>query len=692
MSDQQPPVQPQHSLEATNEGPPVKRTCMNDTPPIALTPADDGSDFYSTPWVVRTPVESSENMEGATQAQTSAPTATSHSSTLIPGLNLVNDSLKGLQSAKSEPNPSPNTTAGEEMRADTQNHMNVVPTEPQKQEPTLESTKKVEAEQNPEPRTQTEATSQSQTENVQINGTANGSDNAPTTDAMDHDQAEEDEEEHPEWEIDSSPYESSSDDSSTDSSDDSDDDEDYPILSPEEQARILMQAELGSDDEGEGKGKSGGHIRTANEIQEEAPDIPDIIVTPEMKIVHLGHVEAIVENNVLIAANTSGEYQVLESGSLLCLEDRNVVGVVAETLGRVENPLYTIRYPSAMAVEERGLSQGKNVYYVEQHSTFVFTQPLKGIKGSDASNFHDEEIGEDEVEFSDDEAEAEYKRKLKQKRQERKEARNEGGGPARAKKGHPGPSKLSQTELNYDDNAGEDGYTPLARPKNLHEMMGRQEAPLENDGPPARGGFRGGRSRGRVSDRGRGGRGRGGSRDTQHYDRQPYQRPGSDAQPQHTSYSQQQAYQSNQSNTYGMPQPYPSYPSFPQQPQQQPQQQFAQGAVPPAFNTQMPFQQAHPQQNSLQSYPINPAFLAALQQQMQQQQYQQQTPGQQFHHLHPAFLATLQQQMHQQHQQQQTPGQQQQPAQAATMNFDQVKAQLDLLRQLSNGNQGPPHP
>ena len=42
-----------------------------------------------------------------------------------------------------------------------------------------------------------------------------------------------------------------------------------------------------------------------------------------------------------------------------------------------------------------------------------------------------------------------------------------------------------------------------------------------------------------------------------------------------------------------------------------------------------------------------------------------------------------------QQQQQHAPGQQPQ-AQAPTMNFDQVKAQLDLLRHLSNNQQGPP--
>lgn len=40
---------------------------------------------------------------------------------------------------------------------------------------------------------------------------------------------------------------------------------------------------------------------------------------------------------------------------------------------------------------------------------------LKRLKGSDASNVHDEEPGEDEIEFSDDEAEAVHRSRLKQK-------------------------------------------------------------------------------------------------------------------------------------------------------------------------------------------------------------------------------------------------------------------------------------
>lgn len=44
----------------------------------------------------------------------------------------------------------------------------------------------------------------------------------------------------------------------------------------------------------------------------------------------------------------------------------------------------------------------------------MFASHLKTMKGSDASNVHDEEVNEDEIEFSDDEAEAAYKRQRRE--------------------------------------------------------------------------------------------------------------------------------------------------------------------------------------------------------------------------------------------------------------------------------------
>ncbi|KGO76596.1 Translation elongation/initiation factor/Ribosomal, beta-barrel [Penicillium italicum] len=675
---------PSNDTTGASEGPAPKKPCLIETP-IAGTP-DNGSDFYNTPLAAGTPdMDTTSLNSGNTAVEPSTSSKLSH---MIPGLNLIHHSseqetgsdltehtTKQEQDQSVDHQEAEKETKQEEIQQTSQHESPdaVMKEETEanqiKTEPTAPLSEAMDVEQDTRQNNMIEATGQT--------GDAN-------------------EEEHPEWEEDSSPYESSSDSSDSSDSDDSDD-EDYPILSAEEQAQILMRAEGGSDDEGDGKGKAGGQLRTTNEIEQEILPIPDVKITPEMKIVFLGKVHAAIDNNVLIEANTSGEYQVLESGSLLCSDDRQVIGVVAETLGRVENPLYTVTYATASEVQEKGLVKGKDIFYVEGHSTFVFTQPLKGMKGSDASNFHDEEVAAEEMEFSDDEAEAEYKRKLKQKRQERKEARE---GP-KGKKPAPGPSKLNQSELNYDDAGGEEGYTPLARPTNLHEMMNTREPPVEGN---ERGGFRGGRGRGR-GDRGRGGRGRGGRGGREwDQDRRPQQAsgPAHESQPQPQPQPQPQAqpaapygqpmYQQPQ-QPYGMPQPFAAYAQYAQQQAQNPQHaqqqqpQFGQGGAQPQmpfqFSPYPAFQQSQPNSfhNIQQGAPqFNPQSLAMLQQQQQQQflqllQHQQHYQQSQQHYQQP-----------QQQQQQHQPPQAQNPA----MNFDQVKAQLDLLRNLSGGNQGPP--
>ncbi|QSZ33699.1 hypothetical protein DSL72_005270 [Monilinia vaccinii-corymbosi] len=325
--------------------------------------------------------------------------------------------------------------------------------------------------------------------------------------------------EHPEWEVDSSPYESSSDSSDSSSEDDSEDedgDNTYKLLSPEEQARILMEGDGGSDDEGTSKGAkdTGAQLRTKNEIPEEIIPKPDVTITPEMPITELGKVEGIVGNIVLIKAFTTGEYRVLREESVLCLEDRSVIGVVSETLGRVEQPLYCVRFTNAEAITEAGLSVGTTVSYSEQHSTYVFTQALKAYKGTDASNLYDEEVGEEEMEFSDDEKEAEHKRKIKRKKAERKGGRTQQNG-GHSHGGH--ASQQSQTPgsnnavLNYDE--AEDGpYKILSRPTGFTGGASGGEAPQEvsHYNRPGHRGDRGGRGRGRGrGDRGRGDRGRG---------------------------------------------------------------------------------------------------------------------------------------------------------------------------------------
>ncbi|KAF2631729.1 NAF1-domain-containing protein [Macroventuria anomochaeta] len=313
-----------------------------------------------------------------------------------------------------------------------------------------------------------------------------------------------------EWQLDSDASDSSSDSSSSDDSSD-DEAEDGELMDPEEMVRLLM-AESADDAGATGKAK----VKTLNELDEQY-EKPDIKVENETQITELGKVEAVVDNLVLVKANTSGDYQVLESGSALCLRDFTIIGKISEQIGRVEEPRYSVGFNDPAEIATIGITKDTTIYYVDAHSTFVFTEPLRNQRHTDASNLHDEETNE--VEFSDDEAEAEFKRQQKQAKKARQEAKNE---PEPEQKPIPtGPrghvdkpvsyfspaNEYQGGGLKYSDDEDEDlgMYKPLARPSHFEEIVG-QGAPLEDRSHVRRGMMRG---RGGWGDRGRGFRGRG---------------------------------------------------------------------------------------------------------------------------------------------------------------------------------------
>ncbi|EEH20178.2 hypothetical protein PABG_02437 [Paracoccidioides brasiliensis Pb03] len=678
--------------------PPTKRPCLEPVSngfELGETPVDDGSDFYNTPLNAGSPVNNAQSWGAEDSNTTVAPTPLKPTPT-IPGLGFLNG-----DNATVAPQGNGSADRGGIVKsassgfkpAETSRECNqrITPPDDVKMGDTSPVVQQHEGEVQDQNHTFSEEskpnaiTAISTTDSEPISPTQNGVSGGLSGGAPRNTGGAEigpDDSENPEWEMDSSPYESSSSSSSSDGSDDEDSSEEYDLLDPEEQARILMATEGASDDEGDGKHK-GGQVRTANEKPEEIVPKPDITVTPDMKVEVLGNVETIVENVVLIKANISGEYQVLESGSVLCLADLSVIGVVSETLGRVEQPLYTVRFPNEESIKAANLERGTPVFYVMDHSTFVFTQPLKGLKGSDASNFHDEEVGDEEIEFSDDEAEAEYKRLLKQKRQQKKDGRRDANGHGKLRRDLPGLSKLRNSELNYDDVGAEEGYTPLSRPNNYHKMIGYGEGPLEESQPRkqfAERASRGGGGRG--VDRGGRGRGRGGGHQKHRDDRlQQQSRP----QPQSEKQLQQEPSQSNyppqsaefhppqtshqSQNPYQQQSPY-NLPFYPPYQYQQPNH------TPQMYNTNQAFFPFHspPAQQSL-----------SFQSSQQAQASPFPPPGS---HINPAFFPNFQQQQQQQNQpptQQGAYSTQASSNQSSADTFAAAQAQLDLLRRLRTG-------
>lgn len=83
--------------------------------------------------------------------------------------------------------------------------------------------------------------------------------------------------------------------------------------------------------------------------------------------------------------------------------------------GFTSQPLYQVRFSAAYPIDSERIRLSREVYHVPARSRFVFVSQIKAIKGSDASNVHDEEPADEELEFSDDETEAAFRSRLKRK-------------------------------------------------------------------------------------------------------------------------------------------------------------------------------------------------------------------------------------------------------------------------------------
>lgn len=114
----------------------------------------------------------------------------------------------------------------------------------------------------------------------------------------------------------------------------------------------------------------------------------------------------------------------LNEGSILWITETRVpLGLIDEIFGPVKNPYYVVRYNSEKEVPA-GICQGTTVSFVADFADHILNDKNLYKKGYDASGENDEELSE-EVEFSDDEKEAEYKR-LRQMAKRGKDDRKHG--------------------------------------------------------------------------------------------------------------------------------------------------------------------------------------------------------------------------------------------------------------------------
>ena len=178
-----------------------------------------------------------------------------------------------------------------------------------------------------------------------------------------------------------------------------------------------------------------------------------IEISSEDSISLAGSVLSVIEGTIVVRAAPGS--RALNEGSFLVLEDRTIIGAVEDIFGPVQAPLYALRYnpgsASVTTTEQGGKDDGLpsvelklapdvKLFSVDKLAQFVAEEDFR-VKGYDGDVAEEAEgaPGDVDQQFSDDEAEAMYKRKLKAKRKGERAERGDGAGgskPTRLK----GPS------------------------------------------------------------------------------------------------------------------------------------------------------------------------------------------------------------------------------------------------------------
>ncbi|KAJ8607855.1 hypothetical protein CTAYLR_008886 [Chrysophaeum taylorii] len=130
--------------------------------------------------------------------------------------------------------------------------------------------------------------------------------------------------------------------------------------------------------------------RTAHEVVELPPIEPvETLVVAEGPLFHVGGVSTCLDDGQLVVRGLENGKALVE-GIVLCLGDRSPLGRIWEVFGPVRHPHYVVRTSSAAS-----LDLGTLVFAPQTEAAFVDAEYVSKLRGTDASNDHDEELQDD---------------------------------------------------------------------------------------------------------------------------------------------------------------------------------------------------------------------------------------------------------------------------------------------------------
>jgi len=181
-----------------------------------------------------------------------------------------------------------------------------------------------------------------------------------------------------------------------------------------------------NQEEGIDDGTMNKYTGTRHEIinEKERKDYPiPFEVTNEDKFEECGIVKNIIENEILMTGINNNVLKVLNLDNIIFLPNKKYIGFIDDVIGKIDNPVYAIKiYPNI--IEEKiieKINPGDKLFFCSNKANVINAIELKNkSKGCDASNAFDEEVSEDERDYSDDEEEVKAKVRRKNNKKNKK--------------------------------------------------------------------------------------------------------------------------------------------------------------------------------------------------------------------------------------------------------------------------------
>lgn len=205
----------------------------------------------------------------------------------------------------------------------------------------------------------------------------------------------------------------------------------------------------------------------------------------------VGTVSSCVDAQIVVEACESGEEIVLDSETVLFTlsstdsspDSMQPLGRIWDVFGPVSQPFYSVRFNSRDDAQTAFQTQirGQKVFYVPDLklsvSNVVMTKPLKQLKGTDASNIYDEEVGIDEMEFSDDEKEQEFKKNLKRKKKHNNDSQD---APSRHQDGKRQKQQVNRGQTSQYQDQPKSSYASNHHQENYNQKASTNLSSINN--------------------------------------------------------------------------------------------------------------------------------------------------------------------------------------------------------------------